>query len=60
MDVVVELDLVLVGPQEVPHIPVLDLRKGLAAHVSVRARVAAGAACVPVETPVPASIHVGN
>ena len=60
MHVVVELDLVLVGPQEVPHVPVLDLRESLAAHVSVRARVAAGSPGVPVETPVPASILVGN
>ena len=40
MEVVVELDLFLVGQQEVPHIPVLHLGEGLAAHVSIRTRVA--------------------
>ena len=39
--VVVELDLVLVGPDEVPGVLVLDLGECLAAHVRVRARVAA-------------------
>ena len=51
--VVVELDLVLVGPDEVPGVLVLDLGECLAAHVRVRARVAARAARVPVEAPVP-------
>ena len=41
MHVVVELDLVLVGPDEVPGVLVLDLGECLAAHVRVRARVAA-------------------
>ena len=53
--VVVELDLVLVGPDEVPGVLVLDLGECLAAHVRVRARVAARAARVPVEAPVPRS-----
>ena len=54
--IVVELDRVLVGGQELPEVLGLDLGEGLGAHVGVRAPIRGAAPGAPVVTKVPVGV----